>query len=63
MSFPKKLMFDYRYVTSGEKQNIKCGLDLISIPVDTPIREITLPNAPNVHVFAITLEFSVGGEK
>ncbi|ADA66706.1 MAG: hypothetical protein XD64_0536 [Thermotoga sp. 47_83] len=60
---PKELMFDYRYIASGEKQNIKCGLDLISIPVDTPIKEITLPNAPNVHVFAITLEFGTEGER
>ncbi|PLV60422.1 hypothetical protein [Thermotoga sp. KOL6] len=52
----KTISFDYRFTASGEKQFIKCGIDLYVFHVDSNVKEIKLPEEVNVHIFAITLE-------
>ncbi len=52
----KSIQFEYRYLASGEKQFIKCGIDHIILEVNEMIQSIVLPDAINVHIFAITLE-------
>ncbi|MEJ5258182.1 MAG: hypothetical protein WHS64_08050 [Fervidobacterium sp.] len=54
---PEGLVLDYRYIASGEKQFIRCGLDLYSVSVQgLDFLEITLPMEMNVHIFAITVK-------
>ncbi|MEN3043002.1 MAG: hypothetical protein ABDH59_06900 [Fervidobacterium sp.] len=55
-NFPDGITFDYRYISSGEKQYIKCGISLYTIEVDKKIKKITLPQQINTHIFAITVE-------
>lgn len=52
----KSIQYDYRFIASGEKQFIKCGIDKISLDVEKIVESIVLPEAINVHVFAMTLE-------
>lgn len=59
---PKTLTFDFRYTADGRKQNMKCGLNLISVRVERSIQEIVFSEVPNVHVFAVTLELVGEGE-
>jgi hypothetical protein len=51
------IISDYRFVLTGEKQFIKCGLKIIRFEINGIIEEIILPNEVNVHVFAITGEW------
>jgi|GEM_PF-6229854 len=57
---PKDYELEYRYIQSGEKQHIKCGLDRIVIDLRKPtvLYKIGLPDDINVHIFSITLEIS-----
>lgn len=52
----KSIQFDYRYLASGEKQFIKCGIDHIILEINELIQSVVLPDAINVHIFAITVE-------
>ncbi|MFN4223184.1 MAG: hypothetical protein ACK4E1_00030 [Fervidobacterium nodosum] len=53
---PNGLVFDYRYVSSGEKQYLKCGISLYVFDINDEIEKIVLPEEINVHIFAITLK-------
>lgn len=52
----KDLMFDFRYTASGQKEFIKCGLNVHTIELNKTIKEITFTGNINIHVFAVTLE-------
>ncbi|WP_241498789.1 hypothetical protein [Fervidobacterium thailandense] len=52
---PFDLKFGYRYIASGERQYIECGLKVVEIPFEGEVLEIVLPREINVHVFGITL--------
>ena len=47
---------DFRYLATGEKQFIKCGLKVIKLEINDEIEKIILPDEINVHIFAITAE-------
>ncbi len=53
---PKDLEFEYRYISTNQRQYIRCGLDAIAIQFSGFIESIILPNQPNIHIFAITFE-------
>jgi len=53
---PKDIVFDYRYISSGEKQYIKCGINVYVLEINGTIEKIILPGQINVHIFALTLE-------
>ncbi|MFN3327685.1 MAG: hypothetical protein ACK40U_02320, partial [Fervidobacterium pennivorans] len=55
---PNATEFDYRYIQSGERQYIKCGLSLYELDISSlneALEEIILPREINVHIFGITL--------
>lgn len=52
----KPIQFEYRYLATGEKQFINCGIDHITVNVDSIIEEIVFSDSINVHVFAVTLQ-------
>lgn len=55
---PNAIEFDYRYIQSGERQYIKCGLSLYELDISSlneALEEIILPREINVHIFGITL--------
>ncbi|WP_245530409.1 MULTISPECIES: hypothetical protein [Fervidobacterium] len=53
---PKDIVFDYRYISSGEKQYIKCGIDTYVLEINDFVSKIILPQQINVHIFALTIE-------
>ncbi|WP_448377017.1 hypothetical protein [Fervidobacterium sp.] len=56
---PTDIVFDYRYIQSGERQSIKCGITIYELDISDlgePIREIILPKEINVHIFAISVK-------
>ncbi|WP_448377995.1 hypothetical protein [Fervidobacterium sp.] len=56
---PNAIEFDYRYIQSGERQYIKCGLSLYELDISNlneELKEIILPREINVHIFGITLK-------
>ncbi|HQO06136.1 MAG TPA: hypothetical protein PKW84_08450 [Fervidobacterium sp.] len=55
---PNGLAFDYRYISTGERQFITCGVSVYSIEVNNTVQKLTLPSEINVHIFAITMELS-----
>jgi len=55
----KDLMFDFRYTASGQKEFIKCGLNVHTIELNKTIKEITFTGNINIHVFAVTLELEI----
>ncbi|HCF37546.1 MAG TPA: hypothetical protein DER56_00485, partial [Thermosipho africanus] len=50
------IISDFRFISTGEKQFIKCGLKVIKLEINDLIDEMILPNEVNVHVFSITGE-------
>lgn len=52
---PFDLKFSYRYISSGERHYIECGLKVVEIPFEGEVFEIVLPSEINVHVFGITV--------
>ncbi|MDK2922717.1 MAG: hypothetical protein PWQ90_158 [Pseudothermotoga sp.] len=56
----KDLVLDFRYTASGQKEFIKCGLDVHSFELSRSIKEIVLSGSMNIHIFAITLELEDG---
>ncbi|HOP83219.1 MAG TPA: hypothetical protein PL174_08425, partial [Fervidobacterium sp.] len=55
---PNGLVFDYRYISTGERQFITCGVSVYPIEVNNTVQKITLPSEINAHIFAITMELS-----
>ncbi len=55
---PNGLVFDYRYISTGERQFMTCGTSVYILEVNDTVQKILLPSEINVHIFAITMELS-----
>ena len=55
---PNGLVFDYRYISTGERQFMTCGTSVYILEVNDTVQKIVLPSEINVHIFAITMELS-----